>query len=80
MNEKDYQQGRKAMAATILRECWDELDPEKKDKANLIIERQQAVDILRQVCEDHGDNEWPDELHLADVIEKHLLRHLENKE
>lgn len=25
---------------------------------------------------DFGDNEWPDNLHLADVIDKHLDRYL----
>ncbi len=24
-----------------------------------------------------GDNNWPNELHLGDVIEKHILRHTE---
>ena len=33
--------------------------------------------MLRQVCAKYGDNDWPDNLHLADVIEKHLLRNLE---
>lgn len=28
--------------------------------------------MLRQVCDEFGDNDWPDNLHLADVIEKHL--------
>lgn len=29
---------------------------------------------LRIECEELGDNEWPDDLHLADVIEKHMAR------
>jgi hypothetical protein len=37
----------------------------------------ETVKVLRQVCEQHGDNDWPDDLHLADIIEKHLWRHLE---
>lgn len=41
-----------------------------------ILEREATVAQLRQVCDDFGDNEWPDGLHLADVIEKHLARHL----
>lgn len=47
------------------------------DEARWLSEREQAVAMLRQVCEVHGDNDWPDDLHLADVIEKHLDRHLE---
>lgn len=41
-------------------------------------ERQDAVNVLRQVCVDHGDNDWSDSLHLGDAIEKHLWRYLEN--
>ena len=81
MDEQSYIAGRKAMAASIIRECWDELNPDEKKIANLIIERQEIVAMLRQVCENHGDNDWTDELNLADVIEKHLWRHLrENPE
>jgi len=40
-------------------------------------ERNDAIVMLRQVCEDWGDNDWADNLHLADIIEKHLWRHLE---
>ena len=39
-------------------------------------ERRETIAMLRQVCEEFGDNEWPDNLHLADIIEKHLWRHL----
>jgi hypothetical protein len=31
---------------------------------------------LRNLCRDFGDNDWDDDLHLADVVEKHLGRHL----
>jgi hypothetical protein len=34
--------------------------------------------MLRRVCAKFGDNDWSDDLRLADVLEKHLLRHLEN--
>jgi len=33
--------------------------------------------MLRMVCDDHGDNDWSNELHLADVVEKHLANHLD---
>jgi hypothetical protein len=35
-------------------------------------ERADAVRELREICEDFGDNDWEDDLHLADVIGKHL--------
>lgn len=40
------------------------------------IERKDLVAALREVCKAFGDNDWPDDLHLADVIEKHLAKHL----
>lgn len=39
-------------------------------------ERTAAIAILRELCAEFGDNSWPDTLHLADVIEKHLGKHL----
>lgn len=39
-------------------------------------ERQEAIVILRSLCEEFGDNDWGDDLHLADIIDKHLRRHL----
>ena len=44
--------------------------------AALTLERQETINKLREVCAAYGDNEWPDNLHLADVVEKHLARHL----
>jgi hypothetical protein len=32
--------------------------------------------MLRIECAEAGCNDWPDNLHLADVIEKHLCRSL----
>ena len=44
---------------------------------NLVDERTEAVAALRRVCRSFGDDNWPSSLHLADIIEKHLERHLE---
>lgn len=38
-------------------------------------ERAEVVAMLRRECEEFGDNDWADTLHLSDVIEKHLLRY-----
>ena len=43
----------------------------------LEIERQEAIQALREVCDEHGDNDWSDDLHLRDIIEKHLAPHLD---
>ena len=48
-----------------------------QDKDAWAIERQEIVAQLRSFCEEYGDNDWPDELHLADVLEKHLYRHVD---
>lgn len=47
--------------------------------AQLTSERLGAIQALRKTCEYFGDNNWEPNLHLADIIEKHLYRHLEEK-
>lgn len=41
------------------------------------LERGEIVALLRRVCAEHGDLEWEDDLHLVDVLDKHLFRHME---
>ena len=48
----------------------------EKLAAQLTAERVEVVAYLRGVCEVEGDNAWEDDLHLQDVIEKHLMCHL----
>lgn len=81
MNERDDQHwndGHRAAWRSLLSTALRELgyDGEEAARTRWILEREAAVAQLRQVCADHGDNDWPDNLHLADVIEKHLARHL----
>lgn len=45
-------------------------------QAAWLIEREEAVARLRWLCEEFGDQDWDDNLHLADVIDKHLGRYL----
>ena len=52
----------------------------RKEDRGLILERRDTVKMLRNICESYGDNEWEDNLHLADVLEKHLWRWLEEGE
>ena len=40
------------------------------------IERKAIAAQLRIACDDFGDNDWGENLHLVDVIDKHLVRHL----
>lgn len=53
---------------------------EMPEAVQLITERADAIAQLRTACEHFGDNDWDDRLHLADVIEKHLLAHLMSQE
>jgi len=49
---------------------------EEGSRAGWISERERTISTLRMACDEFGDNDWPDDLHLADVVEKHLARHL----
>lgn len=71
----------RAAWSRMLQECVRELgydDPEAQ-KTRWILERGAAIAQLRDLCGRFGDNEWPDNLHLADVIEKHLGRYLSER-
>jgi len=76
MSEQDYINGSQQAWLTMLKECCRQLG-EMITRPSWIIERQETVLTLRRVCAEYGDNDWPDDLHLSDVVEKHLERHLE---
>lgn len=42
-------------------------------------EREEAIMVLRRLCEQWGDNTWEPELHLADILSKHLENQLEER-
>lgn len=73
-----YQRGRRAASVSMLAKVLDDLGYEDAEatRAKWIIERERAVAALRDVCRDFGDNNWSSDLCLADVVEKHLARHL----
>jgi hypothetical protein len=76
--ETAYTEGSRMVWLQMLRRCLKELgyeDPEAK--ASLFaVEREETLQQLRTICRDFGDNDWPENLHLGDVIDKHLSRHL----
>lgn len=75
--ERAYEQGSLAAWRSMLRTALRELGGKEPDAAaRLILERTEAVAALRRICTHHGDNDWPDDLYLPDVIEKHLARHM----
>jgi hypothetical protein len=79
--ERAYELGHRKACVLILCEILKQLgyDPEVKTRFAWILEREDAISALRVACSDFGDNDWPDNLNLADVIEKHLLRHLQTE-
>jgi predicted secreted protein len=78
INERDFSRGEKAAWRRMLAECikWLREDAEPMTAEQLLLERTEAIAMLRIVCAEHGDNDWPDRLHLADIIDKHLAKHL----
>ena len=81
MNAKEeaaWVNGRKSAYRALLGDIARELGADTNEGriASLLAERMDAVRALREVCGTHGDNDWPDNLHLGDIIEKHLGRHL----
>ena len=84
MNDQDqldqrYNEGQRAAWSRMLIHCKGELGygaPDSRSVEAFIIEREAAIAQLRSLCEAFGDNGWEPSLHLADIIEKHLGRHL----
>jgi hypothetical protein len=79
--ERAYLDGSRQAWLLMLGECIRHLrdSTEPLEAAQLLSERTEAVAVLRRGCEEFGDNDWDDNLHLADVIDKHLLRYLPAK-
>ncbi len=80
--ESAYVRGQRALALRWLRQIIrEELGPDAPEASaeRWRLEREEAIAKLREICDRHGDNDWPNDLHLADIIDKHLLRHLEAK-
>jgi hypothetical protein len=82
-NEADrhFIAGMRATAVGILQYALGELgySDTEATRAKWVMERAQIVAKLREICADLGDNDWNDDLHLADVIDKHLWRHIETR-
>lgn len=77
--EESYMRGRKEMAMSVVRGLMPdlELDGDAATCASLSIQIVDAKSMLRNICDDHGDNDWQDDLHLVDILGKHLHDHLE---
>ncbi len=86
MDDKSYMAGRRDANRDTWRNlldlCLSKLGYDNPSAAKLgwIFERESAVAKLREVCGEFGDNDWPDALHLAEIIEKHLANHLHEEQ
>jgi hypothetical protein len=76
--EQAYIRGSTAAWRSILGQALMQLgiDDPKAKQARWVAERLDTIAVLRDLCGEHGDNDWPDNLYLADIIEKHLGKHL----
>ena len=70
------ERGRRAAYRDVLKMALRELG-EDATAERYAAERTDVIEFLRDVCARVGDNDWPDDLHLRDVIEKHLLAYLD---
>lgn len=78
--ERAYEDGRRAALVTQLYAVLYALGVDDPDAARVrwLQEREATVAALRSLCRDCGDNDWPDNLYLPDVIDKHLANYLES--
>lgn len=77
--ERAYRQGNRAAWSKILSDSLAQLgydNPVVTQKHRWVLEREAIIAQLRDLCGEFGDNNWNEKLHLADVIEKHLGKHL----
>jgi hypothetical protein len=85
-HEKGYVEGRRRTLINLLSHALKELrgfeNPEDQPLIKLAVEvkeREETVAVLRRACEEFGDNGWPEDLHLGDVIENYLMKHIEKR-
>lgn len=76
-HERGYIEGRRRTPINSLNSAMKELrefgmDP--PDYADLLKERHEAISVLRRIYNDYGADDWPPNLHLADIIERCLMR------
>jgi hypothetical protein len=76
--EQAYIDGSHRAWLSMLDECIRQLHgSEPLTAATLLAERVEAIATLRRVCNEFGiDTDWPDDLNLSDIIDKHLVRNI----
>jgi len=77
MSEKDFEAGKRVVLTQLVLSALKELGYEKVESLeSLIIQREETVHVLRQICTQYGDNDWNSELPLGHVLKEHLWNHL----
>jgi len=76
--EAAYMRGRKAVLGEMLGTALRGLGGQNLSREDLLKERADAIAALRNICDDHGDNDWSDGLYLSDIISKHLGDYLDS--
>jgi hypothetical protein len=74
--DRQYAEGRRETWRELLTLCLNNLGAQERHEWQWLAEREQAIARLRIVCDYVGDNDWDEDLHLADIIENHLLNHV----
>lgn len=74
--EQGFIAGQQSVYESLLSQCISHLPASTAELSSWRAERVAAIRLLREICAEYGDNDWPDDLHLEDILEKHLLRHL----
>lgn len=77
--EVAYDVGRRQAGMEILSAVLNCVGRPERTKDDWRLERARIVNRLRDICHDHGDNDWDEEDSLEDVLERHLWDHLEAK-
>lgn len=78
LNDQHYLMGQRAALLNQMRNSLREMGyNEEFTKERMIMEREDAINALRSICMEHGDNDWNEDLHMADIINKHLGNYLE---
>ena len=69
--EHAYITGQQSIWLRLLDEALAHLDT-PQPLARLRAERAATIALLRRLCRDYGDNDWPDALYLPDVLDNHI--------
>lgn len=74
MVKRDWLDGNRAAYKQMMDVCILHLGAKELKSAQLASELEDVRRQLRMLSEDLGCNDWPDDLHLGDVIEKYVAR------